>query len=375
MFLLYACHPRSGSPPPCCTICCYYFTGGSTNVRDSQHSPPVPPHDPPPPAPHHPAHPIYPVHPVFTRSSRSTRSTRSTSVLLTENCLLPANNGSTGITRGSPLFIMLDDLVRRLRGLKIRNRLKHFSLRRNSLLSSLPFVPFVLYAAFVSKNGWREGNRWSISTNEIRWKFNIDRKEFFLYEGIHFLLPFFFLFCIRFFVGRRKEIIIHTAMKIQNWLKNFFYFHSLSYFFSVSLDEERKSRTNHSMICLSSFVIEQIRTSFTLCWKFKIDQKIFFTKEFSFFISVLLYSIGRRKEIIHNLLFFLPSYVWHVERNEIERITILRWKFKIDRKIFFTFTFFRSVAWRKENRERIILHNLPFSLRSYIFITIPPIKI
>lgn len=208
------------------------------------------------PSPHHPAHPIYPVHPVFTRSSRSTRSTRSTSVLLTENCLLPANNGSTGITRGSPLFIMLDDLVRRLRGLKIRNRLKHFSLRRNSLLSSLPFVPFVLYAAFVSKNGWREGNRWSISTNEIRWKFNIDRKEFFLYEGIHFLLPFFFLFCIRFFVGRRKEIIIHTAMKIQNWLKNFFYFHSLSYFFSVSLDEERKSRTNHSMICLSSFVIE-----------------------------------------------------------------------------------------------------------------------
>lgn len=144
-------------------------------------------------------------------------------------------------------------------------------------------------------------------------------------------------------------------MKIQNWLKNFFYFHSLSYFFSVSLDEERKSRTNHSMICLSSFVIEQIRTSFTLCWKFKIDQKIFFTKQFSFFISVLLYSIGRRKEIIHNLLFFLPSYVWHVERNEIERITILRWKFKIDRKIFFTFTFFRSVAWRKENRERIIL--------------------
>lgn len=253
MFLLYACHPRSGSPPPCCTICCYYFTGGSTNVRDSQHSPPVPPHDPPPPAPHHPAHPIYPVHPVFTRSSRSTRSTRSTSVLLTENCLLPANNGSTGITRGSPLFIMLDDLVRRLRGLKIRNRLKHFSLRRNSLLSSLPFVPFVLYAAFVSKNGWREGNRWSISTNEIRWKFNIDRKEFFLYEGIHFLLPFFFYFV-----------------------------------FDSSLDEERKSL-------------------FILRWKFKIDWKIFFT--FTLFLISFPFRWTKRgnRERIIRWSAFLPS--------------------------------------------------------------------
>lgn len=304
MFLLYACHPRSGSPPPCCTICCYYFTGGSTNVRDSQHSPPVPPHDPPPPAPHHPAHPIYPVHPVFTRSSRSTRSTRSTSVLLTENCLLPANNGSTGITRGSPLFIMLDDLVRRLRGLKIRNRLKHFSLRRNSLLSSLPFVPFVLYAAFVSKNGWREGNRWSISTNEIRWKFNIDRKEFFLYEGIHFLLPFFFfilysilrwtkkgnhysycdenskliekffllslsfLFLFR-FVGRREEIenesfddlpfFLRNRINYSHFVENsksikkFFLrsnFLFLFLFFCIRLDEERKS----FIICFSSFL-------------------------------------------------------------------------------------------------------------------------
>lgn len=112
-------------------------------------------------APHHPAHPIYPVHPVFTRSSRSTRSTRSTSVLLTENCLLPANNGSTGITRGSPLFIMLDDLVRRLRGSKIRNRLKHFSLRRNSLLSLLRIIRDVRI-----EERMEEGE--SISTNEAR---------------------------------------------------------------------------------------------------------------------------------------------------------------------------------------------------------------
>lgn len=110
---------------------------------------------------HHPAHPIYPVHPVFTRSSRSTRSTRSTSVLLTENCLLPANNGSTGITRGSPLFIMLDDLVRRLRGSKIRNRLKHFSLRRNSLLSLLRIIRDVRI-----EERMEEGE--SISTNEAR---------------------------------------------------------------------------------------------------------------------------------------------------------------------------------------------------------------
>lgn len=114
-----------------------------------------------PAAPHHPAHPIYPVHPVFTRSSRSTRSTRSTSVLLTENCLLPANNGSTGITRGSPLFIMLDDLVRRLRGSKIRNRLKHFSLRRNSLLSLLRIIHDVRI-----EERMEEGE--SISTNEAR---------------------------------------------------------------------------------------------------------------------------------------------------------------------------------------------------------------
>lgn len=114
-----------------------------------------------PAAPHHPAHPIYPVHPVFTRSSRSTRSTRSTSVLLTENCLLPANNGSTGITRGSPLFIMLDDLVRRLRGSKIRNRLKHFSLRRNSLLSLLRIIRDVRI-----EERMEEGE--SISTNEAR---------------------------------------------------------------------------------------------------------------------------------------------------------------------------------------------------------------
>lgn len=172
MFLLYACHPRSGSPPPCCTICCYYFTGGSTNVRDSQHSPPVPPHDPPsapPPPPSDP--PNLPCPPAGVHSILSVHSvsTRSTSVLLTENCLLPANNGSTGITRGSPLFIMLGDLVRRLRGLKIRNRLKHFSLRRNSLLSSHSTrISFVLYAAsfVISKNGWRRGKE-SISTRRI----------------------------------------------------------------------------------------------------------------------------------------------------------------------------------------------------------------
>lgn len=111
---------------------------------------------PPPPGP-----PNHPVHPVFTRSSRSTRSTRSTSVLLTENCLLPANNGSTGITRGSPLFIMLDDLVRRLRGSKIRNRLKHFSLRRNSLLSLLRIIRDVRI-----EERMEEGE--SISTNEAR---------------------------------------------------------------------------------------------------------------------------------------------------------------------------------------------------------------
>lgn len=170
MFLLYACHPRSGSPPPCCTICCYYFTGGSTNVRDSQHSPPVPPHDPPPaPPPPPPDPPNLPCPPAGVHSILSVHSvsTRSTSVLLTENCLLPANNGSTGITRGSPLFIMLGDLVRRLRGLKIRNRLKHFSLRRNSLLSSHSTrIPFVLYAASVSKNGWGRGKE-SISTRRI----------------------------------------------------------------------------------------------------------------------------------------------------------------------------------------------------------------
>lgn len=172
MFLLYACHPRSGSPPPCCTICCYYFTGGSTNVRDSQHSPPVPPHDPPPaPPPPPPDPPNLPCPPAGVHSILSVHSvsTRSTSVLLTENCLLPANNGSTGITRGSPLFIMLGDLVRRLRGLKIRNRLKHFSLRRNSLLSSHSTrISFVLYAAsfVISKNGWRRGKE-SISTRRI----------------------------------------------------------------------------------------------------------------------------------------------------------------------------------------------------------------
>lgn len=128
--------------------------------RTTRRRPPPPPPSDPPNLPCPPAgvHSILSVHSV---------STRSTSVLLTENCLLPANNGSTGITRGSPLFIMLGDLVRRLRGLKIRNRLKHFSLRRNSLLSSHSTrIPFVLYAASVSKNGWGRGKE-SISTRRI----------------------------------------------------------------------------------------------------------------------------------------------------------------------------------------------------------------
>ena len=130
-----------------------------STARPAAGPPPPPPPDPPNlPCPPAGVHSILSVHSV---------STRSTSVLLTENCLLPANNGSTGITRGSPLFIMLGDLVRRLRGLKIRNRLKHFSLRRNSLLSSHSTrIPFVLYAASVSKNGWRRGKE-SISTRRI----------------------------------------------------------------------------------------------------------------------------------------------------------------------------------------------------------------
>lgn len=178
VFLLYACHPRSGSPPPCCTICCYYFTGGSTNVRDSQHSPPVPPHGPPPPVSSPPNLPCPPG--VFTRSSRSTRST---SVLLTENCLLPANNGSTGITRGSPLFIMLDDLVRRLRGLKIRNRLKHFSSPRNSLLPSLR----VIYTGHPRVEGRTEGRENRSLLLKI---------QNFLYGGNSF--SYFLFLCIRF---------------------------------------------------------------------------------------------------------------------------------------------------------------------------------
>lgn len=109
----------------------------------------------------------------------------------------------------------------------------------------------------------------------------------------------------------------------------------------IDLYAENLTSIEKKLFLFSSFFFSFVFFRIRLFEERKFDD-LFFTKEFSFFISYVLDSL---------------------DETRFERISI-RTLLKIqNRKVFFTF--FRSVALKKR-KSNIILHNLPFSLRSYV---------